>query len=614
MTTQVTLTLDRTAFTPGYRSVAVCLWPVGAYDQDWVRPDAYIGQERQVSWRFDKLPREGFRGGGFLLLVSGERLNNSGQLCQVFLGDGHLKYNDTACMIRDRAPQGQRHPQFSLRVTFRPSVLLPYITDQAAPRNQQDEIAEAKEIAQEQNDAAPDHADGLHLMEPERHDIFLRGFCAGVFGTTVRVSDWLYHVCQETPHAPTNPLYFLNLAAWYLRWRGVQPAGFVESPHRHADVLQFVVGHAAWSQPYCADECMNETTRAFRSCESFNSIRWLSSERLRAGDCEDLAACVLTAFYALRDLKVTPQMNSPILETLVKLAQQYTPFFVDTLYRGAHQKLILHAYVKLLPSAQVSLLARGRAADAHASPLPALFLDSTRRSWTPDQPLSRRMQRTLLLLVEDLRRHCTLDHQIAELFSWATPLGIWQKSTKNMYRLDIRYYEPRTRTVYAPQRECHLAKHLSGVDATYFDGHGWTEEGADRVVFTDVSRTFTGEGPFAKDAARLDPKAPTAWPPVPGLKANPERIPERWPVEEELSSCVPVFVRQVDIPAVVTAARKLEGAAQLTTDEHLVSLWLETACHGEVLVLFTEMLYSHGLPGDEVCHLVCYVRAAPATA
>lgn len=607
----VTLTLDRGAFAPEYSAVHVQLWPVGAYRQKWCLPDTCVQREQQTLWRFNALPDEGIRGEGFLVLVTGDRTNRNGQRCRVFVGDAHLTYSEKKeCVVRDRCPQLIRHAQFSLQVAFSPPPLVLLGWTRGTSNHTPEKTMKEEEADRQDVD------DHLRPVLPERCEMFLRGVTSGVFGAPVRVSDWYYHVCQETVDAgarPTDPLYFINLTMWFLRWRNVPPQDFVDHPEKHADVLQFVVGHAAWSQPYCPDECLDIQTRRFKQCESFNCMRWiLSAERHRAGDCEDYAACIATSFYALSDLKTTPRMN-PVLVALKKLAERYTCLLADALYRGKGDQLFLHAYVKLIPRSQAERLARGDAASPD-EPLPALFVDTTRRSWTPDAPPSERVSRTLDLIVQYMRVNCLLDHGMAERFTWATPVACWQKHTKDMYQIDLRYYEPRERRVYAPQRLADREHHAFGLPATYLDGRGaWAERPAEPFVLTDVSASFVTEGPFKDDAKNLKVDVPDAsrvraWPPVPGLEVQPHLVPRHWEADASLADCVPVFLRECDVHDV---ARDYDRRVKLSEDNDVVKAahWLEHCCRGTVAVAKFETLYAHGARGAEVSHVVLYVRA-----
>ena len=134
---------------------------------------------------------------------------------------------------------------------------------------------------------------------------------------------------------------------------------------------------------------------------------------------------------------------------------------------------MLHAYIKLAPISQMQRLKdpttprRERRTDRE-DPWPALFIDSTRRSWTPDLPLSPNMTRTLSRLFRHLRANVSPPEAraLAERFTWATPVELWQFLTGNMYRLDLRYYEPRSRNVYVPQLHKDLREQWFGLPAT----------------------------------------------------------------------------------------------------------------------------------------------------
>lgn len=651
-----TLTLQIAAGScgPGYSEVNPQLWPVGADDQDWVHPAVCVRLAQTTLWKFSNVPTESKKGAGYLVMFTGVRKNAIGQRCRVFVGDAFLQHDTKECPVRDRNPLNQQHTQCFLQATFVPSRPAPVIyadlhkapvsriLEQTTTTTPKDEEKQAKN---KKGDHPQHHfpTDNLQVVHPERHERFLRGFCAGVFGTTVRVSDWFYHVSQETSHGQgahtTGPAYFSNLAAWYLRWRDISAEQFQTYPERYADVLQFVVGHAAWSQPYCADECVDRETKRFRACESFNSLRWIPGPE-RSGDCEDAAACLATSFYALCDLQITDQTN-PVLRQLVHLARQYTCFIADTIYRGngsGPRSLMLHGYVKLLPSVHVARLKHSLRLDrikAPAAPkladssLPALFVDSTRRSWSPSFTLTPNMTRTFSRLYRYMRARVSPPEArpLAERFTWATPVELWQFLTGNMYRMDLRYYEPRTRKVYAPQMLKDVPEHQFGLPATYLDGVEWQSGAPFRL--TDVTESFVTEGPFADDAKLLDSKAPTAWPPVPGLQVKPERIPAYWPFESSLSACVPVFLRLQDLPDVLAAvprslvadddtagtenetdaqmaARGVNASSREQKEHAKVALWLESVCRETVRVKFTERLYAHG---DEVGHIVCYVQA-----
>lgn len=630
----ITLRLPRAAFYPAYLEVTPQLWPVGCAGEPWQHPDVISvngAKGEECRWVFSEVPEEATAGSGYLVMFTGRRRNDCGQLCSSFIGDAHVQLTSKECPVKDRCPGPQQHTQFTVKVSVlmhhtededddddddmplpRVGTILPIVMEEAGFIKEKD-FKPKVAVVEEKKEEAP-----LHPVNPERNERFLRGFCSGVFGASVPVTEWFNHVCQETRIGAmnTDPLHFTHLAVWYLRWRGISQEQFIKHPVKYAEVLQFVVGHAAWSHPYCLDECMDERTQKFRHCESFNNIRWIFAED-RAGDCEDLQAGIAAAFYALQDMSehdpVGFSTHEPdLLRTLIDLAQQYTCFAVDSTIRtggnGQKRHKGLHATVKLVPTISVYQMCANnrrlrRESTQNADSLPVLFLDSTHRSWTITSLDLTMNQSTILQRLCQALRGPRKDSEgdLDMRFTWPAPTEQWQNTLHHVYDLDLRYYEPRTREVYVPQQLSD--KDTFGVPTVMFEGRVWDDD----FRLKDVTKAFVVE-----TEGESKENAVVAWPPVPGLRMDPQQVPEKWPVVDYLTDSIPVFLRVADAVDVIASMVGVQAAITIVqnkspqTTQELVAQWLDLHCKDlQLQVMYTERLYCYG---DTVSHIVCYVQ------
>lgn len=608
-----------------YESIEPVLWPHDIQDSGrWHVHDEIARNSRKgtISWSFDNVPAFGPK--GCVILVTGRRGNQYNQPCDVFVGDAHLAQDAAehknsnkwlTVDVCDRAPLpsgSAHHKQFSLSVFI---VSVPEKrTKNTKPNTDSGFLVQNQREKNWSKDPDIKKRQALMQLQPMNTKMstdMLRGFVNGINGATVKLTDWLYHVCQESPRQRTDPAYFLHLAVWYMRWRDIHFRNFYAHPWLYTDILQFIVGHSAWSYPYCADECLSESgTREFRGCESFNAMRWLHGA-LRAGDCEDLSTEIATCFYALCDIDTEGQ--HPVLVELVKLARNYSCLFADTVIRVSGN-LQLHAYIKLVPQTQLTRLVAGEAPDVDECH-PVLFLDSTHRSWTPHRDLNRNYIILLRRVFQCLRtgadctcEKCNVCHwaKLADMFTWSTPLWLWQQLTGDMYQYDLRYYEPRTRRVFLPQRKVDVEAQLFGLPSSHMDGHDWERPTpSEEFRLLDISEDYTQQGPFTSEEKSVDP-VKTMWPPIPGLQIDATQAPTSpqmtFEVNKNLRHCVPVFLREADFPRFFPKIPVNKDNVTLRTQK--LAAWLNTYCRGLVKVSFVQRLYLHE---PDIAHFVFYL-------
>jgi hypothetical protein len=516
------------------------------------------------------------------VFFTGSRTNECYQRCEVFVGEvlvtgageydivdreGHVqgrvaitgkdirvpviekrqneeKENQTTALLAIDTSQTMKNPK------------IPTTTRSQTPRSPDDK-----------NEADKDNGDtGRDIyINPQITATMIRDTVRGVLGTPVGVDLWYHRVCRQERNNNDYCDDFAHaehLTRWYLRWRDISVADFVRKPAAFPDVLQFVVAHACWSYPYGADTCVQG------ACESFNTPRWIDSVA-RSGDCEDLAAATATLFYTLQR---TPCVSTELSRALCALARQYRCWLVDAVIRVVDRKEAqLHAYVRLIST------------QMHA---PEILIDSTHRLWHT-APAERSLWPILTRLYEAMRM-CTCDcdrptcpvchdANLADMFTWATPPALLQKLTHNMYQYELRYFEPRTRRVYAP---VHRDTGVLGARFNDVELHN--------LPSVDITHRFRRAAALAAspDSRRV------LSPPVPGLVFHKGRgaIGSRRPA---LKSCVPVFLREPD-------------ALRVFRTSPAAILWFEAHCANQKLqVVAAERLYVHA---PELYNWVLFVK------
>jgi len=476
---------------------------------------------------------------GYLILFTDRRVNDSGQVCEVFVGEALFVAGKTKQQRLDVIDRSG-HTQFA--ISCRIDDEKPVTTERVStPRY-------ARKPQQKQQKVAYIDAEVTRCM--------IRGCIQGVLGVTVPLPDWLHHVATAPYDLSQELAHLAYTARWYLRWRGLRERDVVRKPQLYPDVLQFALGHAVWTYPYGADACYR-TKGELLPCESFSTARWIDSLH-RSGDCEDLAASILSSFYALQQ---THESDDPLLEALQHLALQYRGFFVDSVIR-IRETPQLHAYVRLVPAPNISL--------------PHIMLDSTHRGWACPE-LTHDAKRTLELLYRYMRicacgcGKCQLcrDADLADAFAWASPFDLWQRVSRGMYMYELRYYEPSSRRVYAP-----VSRGLLGTETRKAEYAPWLE-------ITDEYLSH-GEAFNMRDQAHMDPEH-ALWPPVPGIAFD-QPHEDKDNDSKDLREYIPVFLREADVT-------KLFG-----DDAAAAQKWLETHCAQKLRVYHREKQYVHA-PG-----------------
>lgn len=618
----IVLTVDPAAYRPFYQSITPSMWPLNGAS-GWLTPthtDPAKQNKKQVSWTFEHVPASLEL--GYLVLFAGRRVNHCRQVCTVFVGDARLSHQTNSTInVYDRS--GVKHCQFAVSAAI--ATDMPQALQLLSPPPLPPLPIKVEEKKEEKKKDAKSDVPTTQTqlqLQPLDNTVtrkMIQGCVHGIFAEPVPLTEWLYRACQEGVNSATDPTHFTHLARWFLHWREITEDSFRRRPWMYGEVLQFVVGHPAWSYAYCADECMDKRRGKFDGCDSFNSMRWLPAQD-RAGDCEDLSAAIATSFYALCDVNLQAHTTDPLLTALVQLARVYTCLFTDTVIRiRGHAQL--HAYVKLIPTSQVQRLLKGEAPNAD-EPYTALFLDSTHRSWTPERALPDGMISLLKLLHRCLRgepgcdcRSCAQCRaaDYADMFTWPTPLSLWQEVTHDMYQMDLRYYEPRGRKVMVPLLQKNERSQRFGLPASHMDGREWEQPTPDeRFRLIDVSDKYLTQGCDAAEAKLCDPVR-ASWPPVPGLQMDPTRVikgenevPETRQLKRARSRCVPVFLRDRDYYVLFPNVDGAQRPSSVLMRERLTQ-WLQTHCKQQIVVVCTNHLYLHA---PDMAHFVFFVRAA----
>ena len=517
---------------------------------------------------------------GYLVFFTGVRTNECYQRCEVFVGEvlvtraGEYDIVDREGHIQGRVViEGEiKVPQQDQKedTTDHKEVTPP--NGQSTPKYRNDSVeSDVKPIHPDtscEEHSSPKRHDDNHnqypdiYINPQMTTAMIRDTVRGVLGTPVGVDLWYHQVCYQQLDRRDNSDDFAHaehMARWYLRWRDIPLATFLDEPTAYPDVLQFVVAHAAWSYPYGADTCVRG------ACESFNTPRWIDS-RARSGDCEDLAVAVAALFYTLQS---TPRVRTALSQALCRLARRYRCRLVDAVIRVVDRKEAqLHAYVRLVST------------DANATRR-EILIDSTHRLWhcgvATDASGIRALLPVLRRLYEAMRVcPCACDRHscevcraanLADMFTWATPAELLQNLTHTMYQYELRYFEPRTRRVYAPERRD--ADAGAGTLGAHFDKE------LHNLPVVDITHRFRRSVDLQRKRC-----CPALFPPVPGLVFHKGRgaIGDGDP---SLKACVPVFLREAD------ALRVFRTSAAAIS-------WFETHCAKQKLhVVAAERLYVH---------------------
>lgn len=475
------------------------------------------------------------------------------------------------------------------------------------------------------------------------------------------IMQWLQRVCFEPLAARTSPWYFALVVTWYHRWQQINTALWHQKWHKYPELLGWVCGHHTWTYAYCSDSYLNLQVGALEIGDNWCNSRWVPSAQ-RGPDCEDNAVDIAATFYAIQDMDLEGDLivgheefnlqYKFLLGCLRDLARLYRLLVVHTvLWTGDAPQL--HLYVKLIPERQFAQLVAGEVPhvtdDDDAYDLPILTLDSTRRSWTPDTPLSPDTHKTLHDLYTHLRiTDCVCQKAscnkcqrtaVAECFTWGAPTGMWQIASRGRYHTDLRYYDPRSGRVYMPvltHPKAYLRRTDNqgrmptfGIPALCLDGRDYLEQkmlmrlapfehykvmpiskdpkerymsvpvrlvDVTEVLETNhsVSVAVTGaNGSEEKKTVAIDP-ALMVPPPRPIHLDFDKNLyygltrnyhPE---LDLPLSNCVPVFLRACDVPAHCIPAN--DSDREWTKSIDAVARFLQDMCKQTIVVLRAERI------------------------
>lgn len=189
---------------------------------------------------------------------------------------------------------------------------------------------------------------------------------------------WMICMIRDTDPLKAVPdSFLLNALEHTTRWCGyespTQWAAATTTDWTH-EVLAQVVGFFPWSRRYQYDKTYDRTKHHYELFEQFSCVREKASMKLAGGDCEDFSQDMKLVFDAIfrRDPTTYPK-GSP-LETLVRMAQCYFCFTVDSSISNNNRAMgnypqqdtpsgwsdqpgvDLHMYIQLIPRVTVQAM------------------------------------------------------------------------------------------------------------------------------------------------------------------------------------------------------------------------------------------------------------------